>query len=181
MTLLLGTHLLVIAYLDDAHCVRPAPLYVDASFSACGRTGEWVKSQRALALSNAPGPSRTAQDKGPQAPLKKQGTRSAKDDSDDIAKMAIDDRPLAKSLSKKTSRLEVVKVHHSSRPPPFPSPELASRDRRRGLPNSYVPLCGLLLVACWGADEARQQQRHDGDGRWRLPRRGRRSCIGGPG
>ena len=27
-------------------------------------------------------------------------------------------RPLAKSLSKKTSRLEVVKVHHSPRAPP---------------------------------------------------------------
>ena len=54
--------------------------------------------------------------RGPQAPLKKQGTRSAKDD--DITKMAIDDRPLAKSLSKKTSRLEVVKVHHNPRAPP---------------------------------------------------------------
>ena len=71
-------------------------------------------------LAAAPGPARLDQpkrdSKGPQAPLKKQGTRSAKDD--DITKMAIDDRPLAKSLSKKTSRLEVVKVHHNPRAPP---------------------------------------------------------------
>ena len=119
MTLLLGKHVLAAAFLDALRA-HAAPISVDAGVPVRGRTGEWVKSQRALALAAATGPARLDQpkrdSKGPQAPLKKQGTRSAKDD--DIAKMAIDDRPLAKSLSKKTSRLEVVKVHHSPRAPP---------------------------------------------------------------